>query len=205
MIVYVLRNNINNKVYVGQTIRTLNRRITAHMLKVKNGSKLPIHCAIRKYGINNFTIQVVKCPYKEQWALDWLEQTLIDDLDAMAPNGYNLTEGGMGGKPSKETRKKMSVSRMGVEPWNKGKKRPDCAGDNNYFHTHISIGKEHPRAVSVVLIHPDNKEESFDCITDIERKYGLNHSALSRVAKGKRNHHKNYKCYYQHKQGDSYG
>lgn len=54
-IIYLATNKINNKVYIGQTINTLNKRKTNHYAAARNEKdNLYFHRAIRKYGENNF-------------------------------------------------------------------------------------------------------------------------------------------------------
>lgn len=54
-IIYLITNAINDKKYVGQTIKSLKRRSNAHKRDAfKYQSSLPLHRAMRKYGIENF-------------------------------------------------------------------------------------------------------------------------------------------------------
>lgn len=88
MIVYKITNLINGKIYVGQTTRTIEERLREH-----KRSDFPIGKAIRKYGIENFKIDILStCT-----SLDELNETeifWISKLDCLTPNGYNRTEGG---------------------------------------------------------------------------------------------------------------
>ena len=54
MIIYKIVNNINGKIYIGQTIQTLEKRWKSHCSK--GGSLSYIKRAIFKYGQNNFSI-----------------------------------------------------------------------------------------------------------------------------------------------------
>lgn len=89
MIIYKLTNEINGKIYVGQTTRTLEERFNAH--KYCNTSY--IGKAIHKYGAKNFKKEILaECDTIEE--LDELEIYFIAKLNSKAPNGYNLTDGG---------------------------------------------------------------------------------------------------------------
>ena len=69
--------------------------------------------AIRKYGLENFTIEVIEeCETLEQ--LNEREMFWIAYFNSKAPNGYNLTNGGEGGIPCDDTRAKLSAARKGV-------------------------------------------------------------------------------------------
>jgi group I intron endonuclease len=114
--IYLIRNLINGKCYVGQTIGSIENRFNEHKFASKNNSKCALHRAIRKYGEENFTInEVVNC---EVLLLNDLEKHYIKFYGTFAPtgHGYNLTKGGdgnFGWIPSEETRAKMSASQKG--------------------------------------------------------------------------------------------
>lgn len=59
---YLITNLINNKVYVGVTYKNINERLKEHIKisKFNNDSKKQaIHKAIAKYGLENFSIQIL--------------------------------------------------------------------------------------------------------------------------------------------------
>lgn len=106
-VVYKITCLITGKPYVGQTRQKLNRRIAGH--KSSRRGRPGIDVAIRKYGWENFTVEVIEtCPVEK---LNEREIFWIRELNSKAPNGYNLTDGGDGGlNPSEETRAKISAN-----------------------------------------------------------------------------------------------
>lgn len=56
-----------------------------------------IHQAIRKYGIENFKIEILEDNIPDD-IVDKKEQNYIKSYNTMSPNGYNLTEGGVANK-----------------------------------------------------------------------------------------------------------
>ena len=81
--IYKITNLINNKIYIGQSIDCQRRwaehkragQINPNSVKNKRDYNLPIHCAIRKYGIKNFQFEVIEeC---ERNVLDVKEQYWI--------------------------------------------------------------------------------------------------------------------------------
>lgn len=115
--VYVIRNIINQKVYVGSSATGFENRWRWH----RNDLNLHVHCnrhlqaAWGKYGEENFVFEIVqrclpeRCIEREQLFMDFFDAT--DDR-----YGYNLcpTAGSMFGfKMSCETKKKMSTSSRG--------------------------------------------------------------------------------------------
>jgi group I intron endonuclease len=93
MRVYKITNAINGKKYVGQTTMRLSKRFTDHVCAAKSGSTSIIHNAIRKYGRDAFKIELLEeCQSLEK--LDEAERRWIAELNTIAPNGYNIEEGG---------------------------------------------------------------------------------------------------------------
>lgn len=108
--IYILKNKFNNKCYVGQTTQNFKQRLYVHTYYAKKGSNILIHKAIRKYGIDNFNIEIIKCDKKD---LNELENKYIFELNAMVPFGYNLKTGGHYVEYSEQSRIKMSEAHKG--------------------------------------------------------------------------------------------
>jgi len=149
VVVYWVRNTANEKLYIGQTSTTLERRWYMHTWDENSNSLL--HKAIEKHGKEKFSIEVIhECVSKEE--MDFVETFYISFLNTKAPYGYNLTDGGEGtlGRPcSDETRKKLSLA-------NKGK--PPCARllDQNGSKNHMfgkTISAEQKEAIRVASKH----------------------------------------------------
>jgi group I intron endonuclease len=110
--IYLIRNLVNGKGYVGKTEKTISLRFAQHKNESKLGSKYALHAAMRKYGISNFS--VIEIASSEPYQLNDLEKHFIAKYGTFAPlgNGYNLTLGGEGQTGlvhSKETRLKLSA------------------------------------------------------------------------------------------------
>ena len=96
MIVYCLTNLLNDKKYVGQTIHAVEDRVKQHIRVAKRMSRNPIHCAIRKYGIDQFGVVILQvCNSRHE--LNEAEVRWINQLETRK-FGYNLSEGGSGVK-----------------------------------------------------------------------------------------------------------
>jgi group I intron endonuclease len=112
MIIYRIKNKINNKVYIGQTSRSIEQRFTEHCNN--NISQSAIANAINKYGRENFEIEML-AKADSQEALDELEIFYINTNSSLTPDGYNLKTGGLeGSRYSDESREKMSLARIGT-------------------------------------------------------------------------------------------
>ena len=59
MIIYKVTNIINNKIYIGQTIHSLNIRKSQHERSHEYGYKTAFSNAIKKYGKENFIWEII--------------------------------------------------------------------------------------------------------------------------------------------------
>lgn len=157
--IYMIRNTVNNKSYIGQS-QNIELRIKTHVWMLSNNRHYNVHMqsAWNKYGEGSFSISILEeC---EACRLDELEMFYINKFDSYK-NGYNRTEGGggtRGFRASESSKQKMR--------------------DNHYN----CSGKKNPRARSVVLL---NTGEVFDCITEAASAYNVAKADVSSNAKGK--------------------
>ena len=92
--IYKITNLINQKVYIGKTERDIETRWKEHCRHIPQLQHLPLYRALKKYGINNFSVeQIEECPSSN---LDEREIYWINFYDSYS-KGYNCTEGGEGG------------------------------------------------------------------------------------------------------------
>lgn len=114
MIIYQLINNVNKKVYIGQTKFEIKKRFAEH-IKASKKKNLPlfIHRAIKKYGPKNFSChKLFEC--KSQKELDKKEIEFMELYNSLTPYGYNMILKASGGDmftdhPNKEKiRKRIS-------------------------------------------------------------------------------------------------
>ncbi len=119
MIIYCTKNLINGKIYIGQD-RYNNPKYFGSGLKLKQ--------AIKKYGKNNFEKSILQeCHSLEE--LNKAEKYWIKELKSQNRNiGYNIADGGTGGKIVKE-------------PWNKGIKMPPLSNEQKKKQSEIMKAK----------------------------------------------------------------
>jgi group I intron endonuclease len=91
--IYVIKNIITDKLYIGQTKGILRNRIKKHIRESTNHSyNSNLYASFNKNGIENFNVAVLElCEEKD---LNDKEKKWIAYLQTMSPNGYNLTSGG---------------------------------------------------------------------------------------------------------------
>ena len=97
--IYMIRNLVNDKKYIGQTINPKARK-NRHFGDLKAGVHDNPHLqkAFLKYGINNFNFEVIdKIEFSKQSELDQLEINYIKKYNSYL-EGYNCNPGGQGEK-----------------------------------------------------------------------------------------------------------
>lgn len=109
--IYKITNNINGKCYIGKSESNIEKRLNQH--KQGKRSSRYLQNSIKKYGIENFTFEILeeceqsKCCERERY---WIQY--YDSMNF----GYNRTSGGerkSGFKLSLEARQKISKSNKG--------------------------------------------------------------------------------------------
>jgi group I intron endonuclease len=116
MIIYKVTNKINGKAYIGQTVNGLEQRKQDHISRALNKENtFYFHHAIRKYGPENFSWEIIHNTIDNIDELNEFETHYIDHYNTFGKGGYNSTSGGMNYTRSEDTKKKLSRA-------NKGKK-----------------------------------------------------------------------------------
>jgi group I intron endonuclease len=91
--VYKITNDINGKMYIGQTSRTLEERFAEHLNEVKMDRSIgrPLYDAMRKYGTDHFHIGAIEeTDNPKEREVYWIEYY------GTFKDGYNATFGGDG-------------------------------------------------------------------------------------------------------------
>jgi group I intron endonuclease len=133
--IYKITNLINGKVYIGKTLQTAaSKRWAQHKDLANRGSNHIIHRAIKKYGVTNFTFEVIfSCLVPAE--LPELEKHFIAEKDCCILDGphkgYNMTRGGEGF--TTETARKYAGwnNPNYVNPWS-GEKGSKMASEQNH-------------------------------------------------------------------------
>lgn len=196
--IYMHKNKINGKVYIGQTVRkkVYYRWGYNGNSYINNNPNSHFSNAIKKYGWNNFEhIIICECELNE---LDDMERKYIKLFDSTNPEkGYNSETGGNKNKIiSENAKKKMSQSHKGKP----GKRMSDeqkkllsenRKGENNPMYG--VRGKAHPNfgkfnrcnCKQVIKITPDNCIVEYVSIAEAARQNNTISTTISRVCYGK--------------------
>lgn len=175
-VIYIFKNKINGKIYVGKTTRE-KARYKEHKRASDDSF---FHFAIRKWGFDNFEyliLERLKYPDRKitNHELDILEKQYISLYGSNNSNkGYNLTDGGEGGCGCirrKETRDKMSVSKMGeLNPMKRKEVREKVSNTLKNKPGH-PCSLEHKQKMSLLMLGENNPMHG--CYGDKNPSFGV--------------------------------
>jgi group I intron endonuclease len=212
-VIYTQTNQVNGKVYVGQTIDSERRQRNYLEEITKNSGRLIIN-AMRKYGGDNFIFKIIDHA-DDQQSLDFLEQMHIERLNShVSKGGYNLTFGGYGCAGLKRSdedkqRKREAALKRWASP--KGLLERQERSDNlkgidnpRYGKPGTMLGKTMPKSAKDTLrrlhsasweiITPNGAKEIITNLCDYCRRHNLQQTNMVQVAKGTFSQHKGYRC-----------
>lgn len=118
--VYKITNLSNHKLYIGKT-NNITERWASHINEANLQRKnKPLYNAINKYGIDNFTIEIIENCEEESYCFErekfWIEFFKTNICKYGNEFGYNLTEGGEGATGyvhTLEQKENKSLCKMG--------------------------------------------------------------------------------------------
>jgi group I intron endonuclease len=136
--IYKCTNNVNEKVYIGYTQKSLDKRVVQHKSNSKKGSHYLLHKAIQKYGVDAFHWEIIFESKDKNYLLEEMESYFIKEYNSYFENncGYNMTYGGQSGMTDKthteETKIKLKIAR-------------------NKRHVEPMLGKKHSNESKIVM------------------------------------------------------
>ena len=93
--IYKITNDVNDKVYIGKTLSSIEQRFKKHKSdsEKRAAEHRPLYSAMRKYGVNHFFIEKI-----EEVPIENLSEREIYWINTLNSyhNGYNATLGGDG-------------------------------------------------------------------------------------------------------------
>ena len=186
--IYTITNTVNGKQYIGQTNNPYKRwkkhLSVARLQNYKFNSYL--YPAMKKYGIINFKFEVIDiCSINEvnEKEIYWIKQ-----LNTYAPNGYNLSYGGMalygednpfyGRKHTEESKRRISEKNKGREISEKERemRRVINTGEKNPFYH-----KKHSEETKKKIIETSKKNGVYE-----QSSYRMKGNQLAKFIKRKR-------------------
>lgn len=184
--VYMIYNNVNDKVYIGETLQKITTRFKQHIQKALNQNRDydgHLFRAIRKYGKEHFFIKEIdkvtgldRNKVKEE--IQKLEIYYIAKYNSCT-NGYNCDfGGGKGAKiPTDETRRKQSMIKKS------NPKYAEIARINQK--KSVEVNK-----IPIIMydFNSGEKLEEFESTKEASLKYNKDASSITKICKGKTNY-----------------
>ena len=141
--VYSITNIVNNMTYIGCS-KNVYKRISEHKYKTKTGNTL-LYKGLREYGLESFQVKILEeCTLEEKndKEIHW-----IGKMNTKHPNGYNMTEGGIGQRGlSMSLEAKMKQKATSLRKW------PDPTKDyRGRGETHYMFGKHHTESTKAKI------------------------------------------------------
>jgi group I intron endonuclease len=147
-VIYKVTNIINQKVYIGQTIRRFDTRKKQHIMSATKGSKVKFHLAISKYGADSFHWEVV-CDCYDLKQLNIMEEFYIWKANSTDKSfGYNIKFGGNNCKLSEETKNKIRDKAKGRRHSEESKRKmSESRSGENHFRFGKHLTDEHKEKI----------------------------------------------------------
>ena len=202
MLIYCITNLLSGKKYVGQTVQTIEKRFSRHCWNsTLQRAAMPISLAIKKYGKENFKIELL-CECFTQEELNEMEIYHTINIGTFCPSGYNLRAGSGKGFLSEETKKKIGDA-------NRGSRRSEDAKKNmSNAHKGIKLSEEHKvslkkaltasnksRAKTYKFVSPIGDIVEFTNMNEFCGIHGLSACNMYRIIRGDRDNYKGWKVY----------
>ena len=184
-IVYKATNKINGKMYIGQTVGSLDARISRHISDaLLERYDMYFHNAVRKHGKENFDWKIIaECNSLEE--LNKAEIEMIEKYNTFG-NGYNLTKGGEGSsgfKHSEETKQKLSEINSGENNPNYGKRRSE---ETRRKISDSNKGKNDFRGKNNPMYGKHHSEETKRKISEAEKGKQISKEARKKMSKARK-------------------
>lgn len=176
MLIYKITNQVNGKIYIGQTVQTLKRRWKSHCWPSRSNGCHALRNAINKYGIDSFLVEkVTDCISLEE--MNYREIFFIKVFDSLSPNGYNLRTGGDNSRFSTESKLKLSKSCMGRQIDLKTRLAASKAntGENN---SQVKLSESKVRLIKNMYLTALFSQKY------LASKFSLSQTQISRIVRG---------------------
>jgi len=178
--IYMIKNIINDKKYIGQTTRNIQKRIYEYKsaFNLNNHNNPYLYNSFNKYGWDNFEFSIIDTAQ----SIDELNDKEINYISQYNTTnkklGYNIESGGRNSIPTTETLEKMSKSHLGIkqtENWIN--KRIAVAGSDDakkYGTFKTEEEKKHLSKISPKYWEGKNRsEETKKKISETKKRNGM--------------------------------
>lgn len=209
--IYLIQNSINDKKYVGQTIKSLGIRFARHCWASEYKKNMPISSAIKKYGKEKFFIAQIDSASTLEEA-NAKEVFWANYYKCFSPYGYNLKAGGRktchmseetkrkiakantGKKASEETKRKLSESHKGHVPSVETRQKLSDHFKGKPTHPNTKLGASLKNAKKYLFLNPQGEEVEINNMKRfcLEQHPELIPSGMCEAIKGRFSHHRGW-------------
>tara|TARA_Y100000361_G_C11158356_1_gene345621 strand:+ start:166 stop:1248 length:1083 start_codon:yes stop_codon:yes gene_type:complete len=166
-------------IYVGQTIYSINDRKKQHIEDVNRGSRFIFHNAMRKYGIDKFTSNIIAVAYSKKelndleiYYINYYNSYYKNDDGTSNKKGYNMTHGGEGCNGyifTEEDKAKLSQSLQKYYS-NPDNKKKNADRQREYIKRHPEASERHSRFMKEYANRLENKEKTRKIFEEYRKK-----------------------------------
>jgi len=176
---YRVTNKINNKTYIGQTVKP-----AARWWQHRHDSidpKIPFHYAIKKYGSENFEFDII-ASCKNQDDANYTETELVKQYQShiSTNKGYNATHGGMNAPKTEEFKQMMRDWHASLSP----EERAEISNKQSEATIKQIAEKGHPAAGRIVsqetrdLIRKIRLENPVEYTEEVRQRMSESHKGV---------------------------
>lgn len=182
--VYLIYNDVNDRVYIGETLQKITTRFKQHLQMAFNNKRKydgPLFRAMRKYGKEHFFIKQLECitgtdRNKVKKEIQRLEVIYIKKYNSFH-SGYNCNSGGGEGAriPSEEIKQKERIAKLQMS-------------NLKEFMSYVRSYQDLRISINMYEYNSGKLIETFQSIKDASMKYNLDSSSITKICKGKTNY-----------------
>lgn len=207
--IYIIRNTVNDKCYIGQTKNSIEHRFKQHIGQINCKTQCSaLYAAIRKYGADCFFTESLASGTFSKDDLNMLEIYFIDKYKTLSPDGYNLQTGGGSFSLNQEVRDKISNSLKGRSITWADKislSVKELWEDNEYRERQVEQRNKkrgsYRRGIVRVKLRKEididdfkNDYSSYMNLQEMSKKYGISMHTIYKVIKREGIKKRGYKC-----------
>jgi len=188
---YVIKNTMNGKHYVGQTTKYPLDRISRHVYNANCGRGYLLTNAINKHGLDKLV--VIYTSHCSSDTANAMEEELIKRFNSLSPFGYNILSKGNLSHDSMPELVRQKISKA-----NKGKKR---SLEAKLKQSQAQLGRkisgvarqnmstcqrrDVPLEIKQRLLDIKQALSNGDRVTDIAKRFGVHQTHVSKIKHGK--------------------
>lgn len=176
--IYIIKNSINDKVYIGRTIN-LEKRWRGHKSASCNKNDVqynkPLYTDMRKLGIDKFWYEVLDSCESSKKA-SYLEDLYTQKFNSQS-NGYNINSGNYWGEAQRKRMQGKNNPSYGVS------KTPQQRKLISESRKGKAMNKSNYKSIEVIRL---DTLEKYPSIQEAQRITGIHSQNIEKVLKGKR-------------------